>query len=557
MKRIFLKSQSDSRHFSYSQLLAFEEYMFLDQKLGLPMTQEMIWIFAGTVEPQIFEDALRTVVAAEPLYGATVRRRFGAFGRRRWAIPSVAPLNFSQVDVERDFFDETSGFVQLSTLDLKTTGGFRIRLERGPKSFRLLTSVHHSICDGIGLTKFLGRLFDVYERRLNGDVVEQNRLACREIFFKRDRKRRRDAPKRPSTNFSEFTLNRCDADSSDAYSSKTTFSEPAPFNGLSRLTAVRFIVSEVVKWFWRRPVSLTKSLRRDAFRNVATRREIAAQKNPRSPFFAASQLVEFQDFVETIQNSDADASTPTLYWRVLPPTFFDVYRRRARARNVGVNAALLRDLFLALKSWSQKEFDVERSASNRYFRVLLPTNLRRDDERRVPLVNRLGFAFLDGKPSKIQANSLFLQELNSTLKSIRQYASGAIFLEGARFFQKIPGALSLLTSRFFCHCTVVFSNIGVPCKALEQKRFRDAGTIEIPGRLKMIRVVGAPPVRTNTPLSIGLASRGDETVLAFCLDAKRFPPEHFLSFFQEFSRQLVQSDDDANAESSSENEDAV
>lgn len=61
----------------YIRLSPFEEYMVCDQRHGFPMTQEMIWVFRGTFDEDLLRRAFWTAAAAEPLCGATIRRRFG------------------------------------------------------------------------------------------------------------------------------------------------------------------------------------------------------------------------------------------------------------------------------------------------------------------------------------------------------------------------------------------------------------------------------------------------------------------------------------------------
>lgn len=489
-----------SKNFSYSPMTSFEEYMRLDQKRDFPMTQEMTWTFEGTVDADVLAEALRTAIAREPLYGATVRRRFRPFGRYYWRVPESAPLEFSQVEVSRDFFDDRAGAIPLTRLDLKNSGGFRVVLERGPKSFRIRTSVHHSITDGLGIARFMGRWFEIYESLLNGETVAPERLARLEFFPNRER----------------------------LFLPPT---EPIPTRVL-----VSSIVSEVVKWFWRRPIAVGALLKGRRSSAVA-----ATPPSAETPRF--SQDEAFQSFAQTFRENRDAAPRPTLHWLRVSPEIFDAYRRRARAQNVGVNTLLLRDIFLALKNWTRNDFGIDALPKRRYFRVLVPTSLRAPEDAGIPLVNRLGYVFLDKKPNEMEPNDAFLKDLGDTMAFIRKWSSGAMFLDGVRFFRRIPGALSLLTSRLFCHSTVVFSNVGVLCKSLEQERFRESATIEIAGKLRLIGIVGAPPVRPNTPLSIGVISHNGAMFLSCCVDERRFDAERFLAFFEELTRTALDSTD--------------
>ena len=53
---------------------------------------------------------------------------------------------------------------------------------------------------------------------------------------------------------------------------------------------------------------------------------------------------------------------------------------------------------------------------------------------------------------------------------------------------------------------------------MPQQEFREASTIAIPGELELLHVVGAPPVRPNTPLTLAVIANRNEMAISFCID---------------------------------------
>ncbi|MDR1491523.1 MAG: hypothetical protein LBT05_02200 [Planctomycetaceae bacterium] len=276
-----------------------------------------------------------------------------------------------------------------------------------------------------------------------------------------------------------------------------TLPEPVPFS-----RQLKSLVVEASKWFWRRPFSLKRN-------------RVSAQ----------THSVAFQDL------------TPIPCWRDISSEVFAAYRAKAKSRNVSVNSLLLRDMFLFLRQWADKERP--ETSAGKYFRILTPINMRNEFHKTIPTSNILGYVFLDRKPQDCNADSKFLETIHQDMKRILSWSIGAMFLDGVRFFRKIPFALGFLASRRFCHSTTVLSNPGLFCLGLPQERFQKEKTIRV-ADLTLWRLVGAPPVRPHTPASFGFISCADQTTITMNCERSYFESqqaEQFLDGFIEFLQQ--------------------
>jgi len=254
--------------------------------------------------------------------------------------------------------------------------------------------------------------------------------------------------------------------------------EPVPF-----FAAVRSLVREVILWFKRRPACLERT---------------PIKKN-------------------TSNNDPTEASVQL--WRQLPPELGLAYREQAKSLGVSVNSLFLGDMFLFLKTWFAGNFIPLKK--RRFFRILVPVNMRNEYHDNIPAANIMGYVFLDRSPDQCVNDKEFVEIIDRDIKYIRDWSIGSMFLSGVRFFRRIPFALSRLASPRFCHSTTVVSNLGAFALALPQERFRREKTIRVPG-LELKQLIGAPPVRPHTPLSSGIITCGDRILITMSSERKYY-----------------------------------
>ncbi|MDO5553493.1 MAG: condensation domain-containing protein [Planctomycetia bacterium] len=147
-------------------LSPFEEYMARDEKPEYPMTGQIYGDFEGHVNHAVFEEALRLLVAKEPLLNRTIVRRWRRF---YWQEIDAPPLMIqwekgSSVGAD----DDREGSCPLCKLDISREPGYKLIIQEGPESFRLIFAMHHTCGDGVSMGRFLGSLFSIYEALREG-----------------------------------------------------------------------------------------------------------------------------------------------------------------------------------------------------------------------------------------------------------------------------------------------------------------------------------------------------------------------------------------------------
>ena len=224
---------------------------------------------------------------------------------------------------------------------------------------------------------------------------------------------------------------------------------------------------------------------------------------------------------------------PTSNWRVLPGELINVYHSIAKRNGVSLNTLFVRDLFLTLRQWSGKfpDLDLKRYC----FRVLMPRNLRTEMHRNMPCANVAGYTFFDFSPSFCANESDLLQAIQ---QKTHNNPNSTLFLRAIAAFNRVPGLISLFTTRK-CACTAVISNVGRFAHGFPQPHFCGQTRIAVPG-LELKRYIGAPLVRPGTPVSIGITTHENETILTFALDRMHFNEPSSRLFIELYLEQIRQ-----------------
>ncbi|MDR0328740.1 MAG: hypothetical protein LBI05_10640 [Planctomycetaceae bacterium] len=225
---------------------------------------------------------------------------------------------------------------------------------------------------------------------------------------------------------------------------------------------------------------------------------------------------------------------PVLLWRSISQA--DIVRLRQKARDWGVslNSYLTGLYFQHLCQW----LDASKESDRRWLRLLVPTNLRKPVHFDIPASNMIGYAFFDRRASECRDSQEFYQSIDNAIDRIKKWSMGAMFMSVLEIIRRIPFALPLILSSRNCLATSVFSNIGNPCKMLPHQRFRESGTIEV-GGVKLYRIIGAPPIRPNTPFCVGVIQQSEETTISMIVDSSRLGLENCREFHESFIEKLL------------------
>lgn len=244
-------------------------------------------------------------------------------------------------------------------------------------------------------------------------------------------------------------------------------------------------------------------------------------------------------------NSNLSDSFP-MYWRRFGQDFFLKYKAKAKSLGASVNSLMMRDMYITLRKWIEKypvdNKPIERQ--NRWFRMLVPINLRTDFHRTVPCANIVGYLFIDQKPVECVRSESMVQSIQNIIAKCKNFNSGSTFIKSVQILGKIPGFMSLMTSDKKCHCSIILSTVGNVCKSCHQEDYRTNDDIRIEHDeypLQLFRMLGAPPTRPNTPISIGVMQRQGEAFISCRYDLNTISEETFLEFFNMFVDEMMKS----------------
>lgn len=234
-----------------------------------------------------------------------------------------------------------------------------------------------------------------------------------------------------------------------------------------------------------------------------------------------------------------------MYWRRFGQEFFLQYKQLAKTKGVSVNTLMMRDLFITLRKWIEK-YPVDNTAverQKRWFRLLMPMNIRTDFHRTIPCAMIVGYIFIDRKPVECDRTKEFLDGIHDKITTCRNFNLGTSFTNGIAFVDKFPSLLSRLITDKYCYCTITLSSVGNICKSCQQEDYRNNDDIKVEHDqypLQLFRMIGAPPIRPHMPISIGVMQRQNEAFISCQYDLNAMSEQTMMEFYNMFVEEMKQ-----------------
>lgn len=159
-------------------LVAWERYMWKDDRIRYPMTFVIRLEVSGELRRDVFLEALKTALERHPL----LKCRIARVGWRGWCwVPSEAVNSLVDwSDATSNMNSNIEGDVPLPLplgefIDLKCEAGLRVWVRATTDRAVLTFQFHHAATDGLGAIQFLGDLLAAYGRAtvLPGDEVPE------------------------------------------------------------------------------------------------------------------------------------------------------------------------------------------------------------------------------------------------------------------------------------------------------------------------------------------------------------------------------------------------
>lgn len=209
-----------------------------------------------------------------------------------------------------------------------------------------------------------------------------------------------------------------------------------------------------------------------------------------------------------------DAPCRALATACLGPEVHRHLRVAARRAEVTLNDLLLRELFLALESWSP---------GKRPLRLMVPLNLRtRSQQVRMPAANLVTAFFLERSPRELSDRERLLEGLREETQRIKRHRLAAM-LRVVRLLSTLPGGLARNLPRLKgCLATAVFSNLG---NVSGMFPLPDDGEGPRAGEAVLTGLYFFPPLRPLTHAAFSLVVHRRRLHLGLIYDPRAIPPE--------------------------------
>jgi hypothetical protein len=206
-----------------------------------------------------------------------------------------------------------------------------------------------------------------------------------------------------------------------------------------------------------------------------------------------------QDSSANVKSTDQDLYEPLEHLVIDRPTSYEIIEK-ARLSEIGMSDLALALLFETCCLWNQQHGD--RNPKSR-IRLLLPYDLRSRIDLRRPATNRLSFAFLGRTQADCGDLNSLVQSIAEEVRSFGRTHLPLDFLGALESAVKHPKLMRWAIRKSRNMATAVLTYVGDTSRAM-QRQFPEKDGYRIIGDARLDKVLGAPPVRDNTHLSIGL-----------------------------------------------------
>jgi hypothetical protein len=203
--------------------------------------------------------------------------------------------------------------------------------------------------------------------------------------------------------------------------------------------------------------------------------------------------------------------------------------RVARNLSVRMNDLLLRDYFLTLADWNR-----ETPESRRPMRILVPTNLRRKKDYRMPAANVFSFAFVTRRAKDCEHRSQLLESIHQEMAAVKRENRGLYYEAGMRLLCIWPALLRRSLERKWPFATAIFTNLGTGFEHVPLP-WRDGRRVA--GGLVLEAGYGAGPIRPDTRVSVAVHTYAGRMSIAVRCDRQSLGLQQ-RAFLQAFLRQL-------------------
>jgi hypothetical protein len=195
-----------------------------------------------------------------------------------------------------------------------------------------------------------------------------------------------------------------------------------------------------------------------------------------------------------------------------------------------VNDLLLRDFFLTLAGWNHGT-----SQERGPLRIMIPTNMRRRADLRMPAANVFSYAFITRYASTCQNRELLLKSISEDMAKIKRDKPGVYYEAGLRLLCRFPGFVRWSLNRRWAFATAVFTNLG---SAFDHMPLPAQDHHKVAGGLILESGAGAGPIRPDTRISFSAHSYAGRLSIGARCDWHCFTPSQQRALLDSYVAQL-------------------
>ncbi|MBI3463145.1 MAG: hypothetical protein HY000_08820 [Planctomycetes bacterium] len=195
-------------------------------------------------------------------------------------------------------------------------------------------------------------------------------------------------------------------------------------------------------------------------------------------------------------------------------------RLRSAAADLGgtLNDLLLTALFQTLDAWNSRHGALGRGQS---LRIMMPTDLRGQEEYDMPAATLTGYTFLTRKARDCLDTRTLLRTVRDETAAIKRERLGTRFVDFVTALAKLPWLLRLAVQWNRCMATAVLSNVGDPSRRFTASFPRVGGRC-VCGNLVLEEITGTGPMRPKTRTSFNIFTYNRQLTICNSCDPHRF-----------------------------------
>jgi hypothetical protein len=185
-------------------------------------------------------------------------------------------------------------------------------------------------------------------------------------------------------------------------------------------------------------------------------------------------------------------------------------RRIAISSGATLNDLLIAALFHTLAAWIDQ---VGNSNAKSFARVMMPVDLRSEDDREMPAASLTSYTFLTHRLGECRDRMKILRAVSNDTAVIKRTAAAKVFADAVAIAGSVPKLLPLVLTAPMSLASAVLSNAGDPSRRFTATLPRRNGLI-VSGNLVLKEITGVPPLRPRTNATFSVSGYGKRLVVS-------------------------------------------